>query len=130
MFDRLLASGRISDHQLKGKTDGTAKVFDEMMIYVNSAYFEEHWQQQGKDYENLERDTALYSQAYNMNPQASRDALDKIIRDCRNDNRWKGAAGPPKSSLKSTLVSQSKNAPVPTIVAPVPAKKRKVGHSM
>ena len=47
IFDRLLTTGKISDHQLKGKTDGTAKVFDEMLIYVNTAYFEDYYQSKG-----------------------------------------------------------------------------------
>jgi hypothetical protein len=63
IFDRLIASSRISDHQLKGKTDGTAKVFDEMLIYVNTAYFEEHYQSQG--YENARKFAiAYYDEAY------------------------------------------------------------------
>ena len=83
-----------------------------------------------KNYENLERDTALYSQAYNMNPQAARDALDKVIRDCCDENRRKGVAAPSKSSPKFTRAPQLKDTPVPTIVAPAPVKKRKVEHSM
>ena len=63
VFDRLLETGRISDHQLKGKSDGTAKVFDEMLIYVNTAYFEEHYQSQG--YENARKFAiAYYDEAY------------------------------------------------------------------
>ena len=63
VFNRLLESGRISDHQLKGKTDGTAKVFDEMLIYVNSEYFEEHYQSQG--YESPQKFAfAYYDEAY------------------------------------------------------------------
>jgi len=63
IFDRLLETGRISDHQLKGKSDGTAKVFDEMLIYVNTAYFEEYYQSQG--YETAHQFAiAYYDEAY------------------------------------------------------------------
>ena len=63
IFDRLLETGRISDHQLKGKTDGTAKVFDEMLIYVNTAYFEEHYRNQGYE-DAYSFAIAYYKEAY------------------------------------------------------------------
>lgn len=63
VFDRLLTSGSISDHQLKGKSDGTAKVMDEMLIYVSAEYFEEHYKAQG--YESARRFAhAYYDEAY------------------------------------------------------------------
>ena len=62
VFNRLLDSGTISDHQLKGKTDGTAKVFDEMVIYVNSAYFEENG---GYDFAKRYYDEAMHQHMTN-----------------------------------------------------------------
>jgi len=65
VFNRLLESGQISDHQLKGKSDGTAKVFDEMVIYVNSEYFEDYYKSQGYD-SPYSFARAYYKEAYNF----------------------------------------------------------------